>query len=84
MFSQVSVCPQGREGGVHPLYAEGRLPLGRHPPWVDTPPSRRPLQRTVRVLLECILLSIKHMRKWILLEETFVKISLIAPTSNIV
>ena len=38
-------------------------PLGIHPPWVDTPspwaepppPSRRPLQRTVRILLECFL-----------------------------
>ena len=45
-------------------------PLGRHFPWADTPsplsdnlspgrhhPSRRPLQRTVRILLECILVS---------------------------
>ena len=32
-------------------------PLGRHPPpWADVYPSvRRPLQRTVRILLECIL-----------------------------
>ena len=43
----------------------GRHPLGRHPsgqtpqadtPWADTPlPQGRPLQRTVRILLECIL-----------------------------
>ena len=44
----------------------GRHPLGRHPPGqtppprVDTPlgrhtPLRRPLQWTVRILLECIL-----------------------------
>ena len=33
----------------------GRYPLGRHPP-ADTPlPRRRLLQRTVRILLECIL-----------------------------
>ena len=86
MFSQVSVCPQGR--GVQPL--AGRQPLGRHPParyppgrhtsWADTPPGqthplgrhttpgqthllradtspppRWLLQRTVHILLECIL-----------------------------
>ena len=37
----------------------GRHPLGRHPPgrhpWADTP--RQPLQRTVRILLECILVA---------------------------
>ena len=43
MFSQVSVCPRG--GGVHPP--------GRHPP----PPNRRPLQWTVRILVECILVT---------------------------
>ena len=46
MFSQVFVCPQvhGRRGGdcTTPL-------VGRHPP------HRQPLQRTVRILLECIL-----------------------------
>ena len=41
MFSQVSVCSQ--EGGVHPRKA-------------DTPP-RWLLQRTVRILLECILVE---------------------------
>ena len=44
----------------------GRDPSGRHPlpgrpPWTDTPPGRhpprRPLQRTVHILLECILVS---------------------------
>ena len=32
-------------------------PLGRHPPWADTPhpPGIRLLLRTVRILLECIL-----------------------------
>ena len=46
MFSQVSVCPWGR-----------CTPPGRHPPLADTPPppSRRLLQQTVRILLECIL-----------------------------
>ena len=42
-------------------------PPGRHPPsWADTPsprwhppPPRRPLQRTVRILLECILVQQK-------------------------
>ena len=37
--------------GRHPL---GRTPLGRHPPGRHTPP-RLLLQRTVRILLECIL-----------------------------
>ena len=55
--------------GRHPL---DRHPLGRHTPWADTPhwadtlspskpcpgqtPPRRPLQQTVRILLECIIL----------------------------
>ena len=57
--------PLGRhhpgQTGRHPL---GRhLPLGRHPPrqtgrhptpQADTPRIRRPLQQTVRILLECI------------------------------
>ena len=30
-------------------------PLGRHP--LGIPPARRPLQRTVRILLECFLVS---------------------------
>ena len=38
-------CPQG-EGEVY-------IPSGRHPP--ADPPQGRPLQRTVRILLECIL-----------------------------
>ena len=43
-------------------------PLGRHPPkqtlprqtspWADTPPQRLPLRRMVRILLECIIVSI--------------------------
>ena len=32
-------------------------PLGRHPPADTPPPSRRLLQRTVRILLECILVQ---------------------------
>ena len=40
MFSQVSVCPQGR--GVHPLgrHPPGRHRPGRHPPWTDTFPPQ--------------------------------------------
>ena len=60
MFSQVSVCPQG--GGVHPL---GRDPPPDRRSYAETPPSgqtphligRRPLQRTVCILLECILVG---------------------------
>ena len=32
-------------------------PSGQTPPWAGTPPPRRPLLRTVRILLECILVS---------------------------
>ena len=70
MFSQASVCPQGvsgsGSGGVH-------TPLGRHPParhfpgrhppsprQTPPPPPRRPLQRTVCTLLECVLVSLNH------------------------
>ena len=31
--------------------------LGYTPPWADTPSPRRPLQRMVRILLECILVE---------------------------
>ena len=44
MFIQVSVCPGG---DVHPP--------GKHPNSGQTPPPGWPLQRTVRILLECIL-----------------------------
>ena len=53
--------------GRHP---PSRYPLGRHllltwadTPWADTPRQtpcqRRPLQRTIRILLECILVQSK-------------------------
>ena len=46
--------PPGRHphppGGHTP---SGQTPLGRHP-WQTPPPPIRPLQRTVRILLECI------------------------------
>ena len=50
---RLSFCPQG---GVHappPTHTPwpGRQPLARRTP----PPGRLPLQRTVRILLECIL-----------------------------
>ena len=50
----LSFCPHGE------LYTPlGRypppLPLGRTPPGRPPPPPRRPLQRTVRIPLECIL-----------------------------
>ena len=58
MFSQASV-----------ILSTGQTPPGQTPPWADTPgqtppclvhagihpPPRQPLQRTVRILLECIL-----------------------------
>ena len=46
--------PLGRHPGADtPL---GRLPLGRHPPRADSP-LRRLLHRTVRILLECYLVT---------------------------
>ena len=51
MFLHLSVILfTGREGVVWQT-----LPPGRHP-LADTPP-RRPLQRTVRILVECILVE---------------------------
>ena len=65
MFSQVSVCPRG--GVVHPPWPDTTPPWADTParhhtpqpdtPWAGIPPGRRPLQRTVRILLECILVS---------------------------
>ena len=59
MFSQACVTNSVHGGGAcTPLYARHH-PLGRHRPSLGRPPSRRrPLQRTVRILLECILVSI--------------------------
>ena len=38
-------------------------PLGRHPTWQinPPPPSRHQLQRTVRILLECILVGVEFL-----------------------
>ena len=48
-------------GGVHPPGRHttplGRHPLGRHLPRRHTPSWQPPLQRTIRILLECILVS---------------------------
>ena len=51
MFSQASVVLFTGGGGGTPLgrNPQADTPLGRHPP-----PPRRLLQRTVRILLECI------------------------------
>ena len=71
MFLHLSVSHCVHSGGVcfsacwetHPSWQTplGRHPLGRHP-WKDTPgqtpPSRWPLQRTVRILLECFLVLV--------------------------
>ena len=68
MFLHLSVSHSVHRGvpfpvhaGIHPLRQTPPPPadpLGRHP-WADTPgqtpPSRRLLLRTVRILLECIL-----------------------------
>ena len=52
MFSQAACFKNSvhRRGGEHPL--------DTHTPWIPLPPHpRRPLQRTVRILLECILVT---------------------------
>ena len=46
--------------GIHPL---GRHPSRQTPPFLGRHPLRRPLQRTVRILLECILVD---KNRWIL------------------
>ena len=60
----------GRQTHPRATHLSGQTPLppgqtspqadlpGRHPPWVDPPPIRRLLQRTVRILLECILVYV--------------------------
>ena len=76
MFSQASVilstgvCVSQHALGQTPTLAD--TPLGRHPPADplgrhtlpgQTPPSpRQPLQRTVRILLECILVRRRNGR----------------------
>ena len=50
----LSFWPRG--GGICPIACWDTHPLGRHPPYADTPaPPRWPLQQMVRILLECIL-----------------------------
>ena len=65
MFSQASVILFTGVCGRHPprqtLSLGRQPPLGRHPPaqcmlGYTHPSPQRPLQRTVRILLECILL----------------------------
>ena len=59
MFLHVSVILSHRRGGLAGRYAPGQTPPGRQtPPLAETPPQGRPLQRTVRILLECILVSV--------------------------
>ena len=61
--------PHPGQTPTHP-WADTHPPLGRHPPtpgqtpthpWADTPPGRQPprrlLLRTVRILMECILVE---------------------------
>ena len=61
MFSQVCVKNSVHRGVFANACWDTHPYLGRHPPQVDTPldrhspPLRRPLQRTVCILLECIL-----------------------------
>ena len=62
MFLQVCVCPQGGvPDQVHPPQdpgtppGPGTPPRQVHPPDQVHPPVIRPLLRTVRILLECIL-----------------------------
>ena len=57
MYNLRADTPLGRHPlplGRHLLLGRHPLPLGRQPQCADTPSSRRLLQRTVRILLECI------------------------------
>ena len=69
IFSQVSVSHSVDRGCVYPSMHWGRHPPRRHlprqtprsckhPPGQTPPSSRRLLQRTVRILLECILVPL--------------------------
>ena len=59
MFLHLSVSYCVHRGGGVCLSACWDIPTGQAPrPWADTPPCRRLLQRTVRILLECILVLI--------------------------
>ena len=51
MFSQVSVCPQGGVRGRGTCMVGGACAAGGGGAWKE----RRSLQRTVRILPECIL-----------------------------
>ena len=53
---------------------------GRHPPWDQAPPSRRLLLRTVRILLECIL--VKHIFKTTRLLKDCICSGLLTPPSH--
>ena len=59
VFTPVSqpFCSQG--GGIHPQADTPPLAdtCRQTPPRANTPPPRRPLQRTVRILLECFLVN---------------------------
>ena len=63
MFLQASVCPHA--GGVclsacwdtTPPPPGADIPQEQTTPRTDTPPGRRPLLRTVRILLECIFVT---------------------------
>ena len=59
MFLQVSVCPRG--GGIPACLAAG-LRGGGIPACPSPPASRRLLLRTVRILLECILVRVKTLQ----------------------
>ena len=60
------LCPSaGETRYTLPLGRLGRHPPGKTPTWADTPPGqtssaqrRRPVQRMVLILLECILVSL--------------------------
>ena len=79
MFSQVSVI----------LITGGRvwqIPPWADTPWSDPPHSRRLLQRTVRILLECILvinaMTDKHMANMPFLQEEHLLLTCIQIVDN--
>ena len=74
MFSQASVIlfTEGVSARHHPA-GQTPCPLGRHPPRQTPPPGkerhpppcRRLLQRTVRILLECIVYFFNHFSSYL-------------------
>ena len=60
MHGQGGMCGWGHvwPGGMHGMWSGGHMVGGGHAWWGHTWQERRPLQQTVRILLECILVEV--------------------------